>query len=663
LEFQDSRMGKYVLESEVGQGELGVLYRAHDLDDNGTVAVKVLNPLLGSEIEALRAAARLEHPNIAAIFDFGQAEGRHIYVREFVKGQSLAERLSEQKPLPRQKSLSFLRQTAAALDYAHAQGTIHGGLKPSNIIIERQESVKVTDFGFERPPSEMRRTSDRSAIDTLPYASPEQARGEILGPASDLYSLALVAYEMFAGEPPLAVQPASDTKLQPEVVSPPPLSSKRPEFSSSVDQIFKRALAEEPERRYRFAASFVAALAEALDDQPAYAADAPFRARADAQAGQKLGGAPRVSPRHWGALAGLGLLLIALLVGVLAFAGRGEATDPKPTVDFVAALTTVARPAVAPATPAPADLSEASTPTPANPTPDAAPTTTVSSPSSGEPGSVVTVQVPVADVRAEPDHRSELVTQVILGEAVKIQERQDGWYLVSAVDQPSPKHPDGYPGWLEVNSISLRTYRPEQVAIVIAPSAPIRTSPEGDGPVMIELSIDSRLAVQTATGDWMSVLLPDGREGWVSRDHVRLVCADGACANEVTAESDAPRSIEEILATAQQFIGTPYLWGGASSSAFDCSGFIYRIFHANGVTIPRDSQPMAETGIWVDREMLQPGDIVFLASRGPSGGVTHSALYFGNGQVLTTVATGTISIVPLESPRYRTEYWGARRYP
>jgi cell wall-associated NlpC family hydrolase len=144
---------------------------------------------------------------------------------------------------------------------------------------------------------------------------------------------------------------------------------------------------------------------------------------------------------------------------------------------------------------------------------------------------------------------------------------------------------------------------------------------------------------------------------------VRLACTTDDCAEKLAGQPDGPRSVDEILVTAKQFIGTEYLWGGASSSAFDCSGYIYRVFHANGVMVPRDSLPMSQSGTWVEREELQPGDIVFTANGGPSGRVSHAALYIGDGQVLTTVVTDSITVVPLDSPRYRDEYWGARRYP
>jgi cell wall-associated NlpC family hydrolase len=256
-----------------------------------------------------------------------------------------------------------------------------------------------------------------------------------------------------------------------------------------------------------------------------------------------------------------------------------------------------------------------------------------------------------------------LVTQVIMGDRVMVQEMRDGWYRIAAIDQPSPKDPQGYPGWIESSAVSPRVDEQGQMAIVIVPAAPVRTTASDDGPVLHTLSFDSRLTLKSANDAWVVVALPDGREGWVARDQVRLVCPDQGCAGDVAGEPDRPRPSHEIVDTAQQFMGTRYLWGGTSASAFDCSGFIYRVFHANGITVPRDSLPMSQSGAWVEREDLQPGDIIFTASGGPSGRVSHCALYLGDGQVLTTAGTDPITVVPLDSGRYRDEYWGARRYP
>jgi hypothetical protein len=273
------------------------------------------------------------------------------------------------------------------------------------------------------------------------------------------------------------------------------------------------------------------------------------------------------------------------------------------------------------------------------------------------------IKAAVADVRALPTPGSELVTQVLMGETVRILSQEGDWYEIAAVEQPSPKHAQGYPGWVPAEAVSLEVADTPLTAVVTALSAQVVAAPKDGAPSISSLSLDSRLGVKSAGESWVEVILPDGAVGWVAREQVHLVCTRLGCQGaKDTTQPDPPRSLDDVLDTAMQFVGTPYLWGGASSDAFDCSGFVYRVFHANGITIPRDSQPMSESGAWVEKEELRPGDVVFLAENAGSGRVTHCSLYIGDGQMVTSVGTSPIGIVPLEHPRYIQEYWGARRF-
>jgi cell wall-associated NlpC family hydrolase len=418
-----------------------------------------------------------------------------------------------------------------------------------------------------------------------------------------------------------------------------------------------QVLDKEPARRYPSGTAFVTALAQALEGDYPPAAIAPPPVSPTMQVVQQ-----RSVPWHW--IAAAALILAVVLAGAAAISGMIDRPDPT-ALPGVAVEPTEA-PTQVPAE-TPSDISPTGTST-SEPVPEPTDTPipltpTNTSPPSDAPGSLVTVQIPVADVRAKPDNTSELVTQVVMGEKVMLQGKQAGWYQITAVSQPSPKDPQGYPGWLQVGGVSLDAYEPEQVAIVMIPSAPVRANPAADASIKYNLSIDSRVAFDSADGGWVMVTLPDGNEGWLAREHVRLICSEGECPGGASGEADEPRPIEEILTTAMQFTGTPYLWGGASSTAFDCSGFVYRVFHANGITIPRDSRPMSQSGTWVEKSDLRPGDVVFTARGGASGQVSHCALYTGEGQVITTYGTDPIRIVTLDDARYRDDYWGARRYP
>jgi serine/threonine protein kinase len=643
------------------------------------VAIKVLHTHLAQDKEFVRAfmrsaqtAARLNHPHIVSIYDMGADNGRYYFVTEYVDGQSLDQILEERGQLSADGSLSLLRQVSDALDHAHAQGLVHGGVKPSNVIVDGGGRARVTDLGFVRPAPESGATASVTFVDSLRYISPEQASGSPPGTSSDLYSLAVVAYEMLAGVPPFDGQTESDLLYWQVHEPPPPIVSYRPDLPLAVEEVFERALAKQPERRFWSAVTFATALGEALENEP-------FRAAVAASISQPprtTGGAPysetsTAQPSRsfpWVLLAAAAMLLTVICVAALAVVVLLNDSETSSDWDVVAILTEEAVPppiltpidtiAPPPATDTPSP--EQTAPSDATPT---EPTPTEAELLSDDPGTVVAVQLPVADVRAEPNNGTELVTQVVMGEKVMIQGKREGWYEITAVDQPTPKNPQGYPGWLRTEAVALRVFEPSQEAVVIVPGAALRSAPDSNGPVINYLSIDSRVAFDAMDGGWVSVSLPNGKTGWIARGELRLVCPEDECPEGVESDGDEPRSADEILKTAERFLGTPYLWGGTSSEAFDCSGFLYRVFHANGVMIPRDSRPMSESGTWVEKDELQPGDIIFTARGGTSGTVSHCALYVGDGQMITTVGTDPVAIIPLDGEPYRNRYWGARRYP
>jgi serine/threonine protein kinase len=683
MNLEGTQLGKYELQTEIGRGDLGIVYRGHDPDVARPVAIKVLHAELARDQEFARSfmrsaqtSARLNHPNIVSIYDMGADKGQYFFVMEYIEGQSLDQILHERGQMSSDGALSVLRQMSDGLDHAHAQGLVHGGVKPSNVMIDSGGRARMTDLGFVRPIPEPGITVSSTFVDSLRYISPEQASGSVPGTSSDLYSLAVVAYEMLTGVPPFDGSVESDILYKQVHEPPPPVISYRSDVPLAVEEVFDRALAKQPERRYWSAMTFVTSLAEALEGQP-YPAAVPAMVSHGAPVGivnsdPKPSGARTSRSLPWILLAGAAMLLTVVCVVALAAAVLMDEEETSSNWDVVAVLTEEAAP---PPTTAPI---ETIAPPPATDTappevtapPDTSPTSTPAEPEptevvpvSDEPGAVVAVQLPVADVRAEPNNGSELVTQVVMGEKVMIQGKQSGWYEITAIDQPTPKDAQGYPGWVQAEAVALQVYDPERTAIVIVPGAAMRSAPAANGPVIHYLSIDSRLAFDTVENGWVAVSLPNGKTGWIAREDLRLICAADVCPEGVQGERDAPRAATEIIETAKQFLGTPYRWGGTSAEAFDCSGFLYRVFHANGVEIPRDSRPMSESGTWVERNELQPGDIIFNAQGGASGTVSHCALYVGNGQMITTVGTDPVAIIPVDGEPYRNRYWGARRYP
>jgi len=215
---------------------------ARDLELDRDVAVKVLAPELGADPsvperfarEAVLAARLGRHPHVVTVYDVGTWSARPYIVMEYERGGSIAERLRAAHISPRE-ALRWLRETAEAVDAAHAAGVIHRDLKPANLLLDERDSVHVADFGIARAVGEAleRITLTGTILGTAGYLSPEQARGEPATAASDLYTVAVVAYELVHGYRP---------------------DGRR------LDSVFAQALAQDPERRFRSAAAFVDAL-------------------------------------------------------------------------------------------------------------------------------------------------------------------------------------------------------------------------------------------------------------------------------------------------------------------------------------------------------------------------------------------------------------------
>jgi serine/threonine-protein kinase len=201
---------RYELLSVLASGGMGRVWRGRDVLLNRPVAVKVLrseftgDPAFLSRFRAeAQHAALLQHPNIAAVFDYGELEeqGERLayLVMELVEGESLATLLARERRLDVPGTLSVLRQTAAALAAAHAAGVVHRDVKPGNVLVGRDGAVKIADFGIAWSASSVPLTSTGQVIGTAHYLSPEQAAGGKATPASDVYALGAVAYECLAG--------------------------------------------------------------------------------------------------------------------------------------------------------------------------------------------------------------------------------------------------------------------------------------------------------------------------------------------------------------------------------------------------------------------------------------------------------------------------------
>ncbi|MCC7372549.1 MAG: protein kinase [Chloroflexi bacterium] len=259
--------GRYRLGGVLGQGGMAVVYRAEDTMLGRTVAVKVLREQLGAEHEFLerfnreaRAAARLNHPNIILVYDVGQDGPSNYIVMEYVEGHDLREQVRQHGALPTEQVVDLGCQIAAALEYAHRKGLIHRDIKTQNVLLTADGKVKVADFGIAVALGESSITADGMVVGSVHYMSPEQAEGRQTTPASDVYSLGVVLYELATGQLPFTAEsPLAVARLQLQATPTPP-QQVNPAVPQQLAEVILACLAKEPEPRPASAALVAAAL-------------------------------------------------------------------------------------------------------------------------------------------------------------------------------------------------------------------------------------------------------------------------------------------------------------------------------------------------------------------------------------------------------------------
>ena len=248
--------GRYALEMLIGSGGMADVYRAKDQLLERTVAVKILHQQYENDTEFIarfqreaKAAARITHPNIVNVYDVGVAEGRHYIVMEYVPGRTLKERIKEEGALPVPEALRIARQIAGALAQAHLTRLVHCDIKPHNILVMPDGTVKVADFGIARAVTESTMTYNDSIMGSVHYFSPEQASGTTITPKSDVYSLGIVLYEMLTGHVPFDGNTAVSIARRHLDEEPQPLHSILPGIPPVVDALVMRMMAKDPAQR------------------------------------------------------------------------------------------------------------------------------------------------------------------------------------------------------------------------------------------------------------------------------------------------------------------------------------------------------------------------------------------------------------------------------
>ena len=325
---------RYTGAQPIGRGGMGEIFRATDTTLGRAVAVKVLAEGYAQDAsvrerftrEALAVARLSGNPNIVTIYDVGEHRERPFIVMEYLPGGSLEQKIrAEGAQTPRQ-SLEWLEQAANALDAAHREGVVHRDVKPANLLLDRHGHVHVADFGIASAAGLGSLTQTGTVLGTASYLSPEQAQGERTTPASDLYSLGIVAFELLTGRRPFEGDSVAAEAAAHVTGVVPPVRELNPSLPSELDAVFAKALAKDPAYRFGSAAEFVAALRHSLEEAAGATgiiAPAPTR---------QLPPRPRRRTRPAWLLPLLGLLLAAGagggIAGALLTGGSSKALPP-----------------------------------------------------------------------------------------------------------------------------------------------------------------------------------------------------------------------------------------------------------------------------------------------------------------------------------------------
>jgi serine/threonine-protein kinase len=262
---------RYRLDAQIGSGGMSTVYRACDLTLERPVAVKLMHREIASDSDQLerfrreaRAVARLSHRHIVQVIDAGEDEGRPYIVFEYVEGETLKQRIRRMGRLPIDEAVAYAIEIARALRCAHANHIVHRDIKPQNVLVDREGSAKVTDFGIARSLEDDGLTAAGRVLGTTDYVSPEQAMGHDVNGQSDIYSLGVVLYEMLTGEVPFAGETQVSVAMKHVREELPDIQRRRPEVSASLAAVLDRMTEKDLDRRYPDVDTLMADLEDAL---------------------------------------------------------------------------------------------------------------------------------------------------------------------------------------------------------------------------------------------------------------------------------------------------------------------------------------------------------------------------------------------------------------
>jgi serine/threonine protein kinase len=299
----------YKIQGKIGEGGMAIVYRAHDIALDRDVAIKVLridprrklseekkNEIILRFQQEAQAAARLNHPNIVSIYHVGKRRNNHYIVMEYLKGKSFAQLLESKTVLPLVVLLKYVIQVCTALDFAHQRGIVHRDIKPDNILLLENGTVKVTDFGIARiEGSDLVKTKDEAFMGTISYCSPEQLKdfGKVDN-RTDIFSLGVVLYQMVTGRLPFTG--STPWEVMTNIITQEPIPPRKinPQIALRLESVILKALSKRPETRFQTSREFQDALEDALMET-----EQPISPRPEVPEPRLETGIRRSNPSSW----------------------------------------------------------------------------------------------------------------------------------------------------------------------------------------------------------------------------------------------------------------------------------------------------------------------------------------------------------------------------